>query len=382
MNRKNYQVCSRCVMDTSDPQISFDSEGACNHCKLFDNVTSKQWYPNEEGRLLLEKIITRIKKDGENKEYDCIIGLSGGIDSSYLAIIMKDMGLRPLVVHVDAGWNSELAVYNIEQVVKHCNYDLHTHVMDWEEIRDLQLAYLKAGVANQDVPQDHAFFASLYHFAVKNGIKYIINGGNIATEGVGIPQTWHHAAMDAINLKAIHEKWGERKLKQYKTISIFHLYFYYPLIYEMKTIRPLNYMQYNKQSALEYLKKQIGYKEYGYKHNESVFTKFFQNYYLPVKFGYDKRRPHLSSMILSGQITRKQALEELSKPQYDPDELKKDFSYIAKKLRITEENLRSLIDSPNQSYDGYQNWDFWYSTIKKAQSLVERLLGKSMKNYS
>ncbi len=381
MNRKNYQVCSRCVMDTSDPQISFDNKGVCNHCKLFDNVTSKQWYPNEEGRLLLEKIIARIKKDGEKKEYDCIIGLSGGIDSSYLAIIIKDMGLRPLVVHVDAGWNSELAVYNIEQVVKHCNYDLHTHVIDWDEIRDLQLAYLKAGVANQDVPQDHAFFASLYHFAVKNGIKYIINGGNIASECV-FPQSWHHAAMDSINLKAIHEKWGERKLNKYKTISIFQLYFYYPVIYRMKVILPLNYMQYNKQSALEYLKKQIGYKEYGYKHNESVFTKFFQNYYLPVKFGYDKRRPHLSSMILSGQITRKQALEELSKPQYDPDELKKDFSYIAKKLRITDEELRRLMDSPNQSYNDYQNWDFWYSTIKKTQSLVEGLLGKSIKNYS
>lgn len=381
MNKHNYQICSRCVMDISDPAISFDNKGVCTHCKLFESVTSKQWYPNEKGRLLLEEIIERIKKDGKKDEYDCIIGLSGGIDSSYLALTIKDMGLRPLVVHVDAGWNSELAVYNIEQVVKHCNYDLHTHVMDWEEIRDLQLAYLKAGIANQDVVQDHAFFASLYHFAVKNGIKYIINGGNITTECV-FPQSWHHAAMDAINLKAIHKKWGERKLKQYKTISIFQLYFYYPMIYRMKVVLPLNYMQYNKLLALEYLKKKIGYKEYGYKHNESVFTKFFQNYYLPVKFGYDKRRPHLSSMILTGQITRKQALEELSKPLYDTKELKEDIAYVAKKLRITDEELRRLMDSPNQSYNDYQNWDFWYSIIKKAQSLVEGFLGKSIRNYS
>ena len=265
-------------MDTTDPEINFDKKGECNHCKEFDEVTNKRWYPNEDGTRRLKQMIDKIKQEGKGKEYDCIIGLSGGVDSSYLALIMKDYDLRPLVVHVDAGWNSELAVHNIEQIVKYCDYDLHTHVMDWEEIRDLQVAYLKAGVANQDVIQDHAFFASLYHFAVENNIKTVISGGNIATESV-FPKSWHHTAMDAINLKAIHKKFGSRKLKHYKTISFLDYYFYYPFIKGMTVINPLNFMPYHKEKALEVLKETIGYKEYGRKHGESRFTKFFQNYY-------------------------------------------------------------------------------------------------------
>ena len=199
MTKQTNQTCTRCVMDTSDSEIVFDEKGVCNHCHQFDNVTSKRWYPNAEGKQKLDEIFSVIRQEGRGKEYDCIIGLSGGVDSSYLALMMKDYGLRPLVVHVDGGWNSELAVHNIEKILKYCNYELFTHVMDWEDMRDLQLAYLKAGVANQDVPQDHAFFSTLYHFAVKNNIRYVISGGNIATESV-FPRSWHHSAMDAINL--------------------------------------------------------------------------------------------------------------------------------------------------------------------------------------
>ncbi len=274
------------------PSDRIRRNGVCNHCHTFDAVQSKQWFPGPEGESRLAEIVDRIKKDGEGKEYDCIIGLSGGVDSSYLALKLRTFGLRPLVVHVDAGWNTELAVRNIENIVKYCNYDLHTHVMDWEEMRDLQLAYLRAGVANQDVPQDHAFFASMYHFSVKNKIKYIISGGNISTEAV-FPRAWHHSAMDAINLHDIHRRFGERKLEHYRTISFFQYYFGYPFIYGMKTILPLNYMPYTKSEALRELVEKVGYKPYQRKHGESVFTRFFQNHYLPVRFGYDKRKPHL-----------------------------------------------------------------------------------------
>ena len=381
MEERKYQVCTRCVMDTTDPDISFDEQGVCNHCHEFDEVTSKRWFPNEVGKEKLNAIFEKIKQEGRNQDYDCIIGLSGGVDSSYLALVIKDYGLRPLVVHVDAGWNSELAVHNIEQIVKYCGYDLHTHVMDWQEIKDLQLAYLKAGIANQDVVQDHAFFASLYHFAVQNNIKYVISGGNIATESV-FPKAWHHAAMDAISLKAIHKRFGKRKLQQYKTISFIKYYFYYPFIKGMTVIRPLNFMPYHKGEALEVLKEKIGYKEYGRKHGESRFTKFFQNYYLPTKFNMDKRRPHLSSQILSGQLTRDEALEELQKPLYDEVELREDKAYIAKKLGITVDELEQLVNSPGHDYSEYPNWDVRYKFMLKVKNLVQKVLGRNVKAYS
>jgi aminotransferase len=381
MKDRDYQMCNRCVMDTTDPEIVFDEQGECSHCKKFDSVTKARWFPNEEGSQKLKTMIDGIKQRGKGKEYDCIIGLSGGVDSSYLALILKEYDLRPLVVHVDAGWNSELAVYNIEQVVKYCGYDLHTHVMDWEEIRDLQVAYLKSGIANQDVVQDHAFFASLYHFAVKNNISTVISGGNIATESV-FPRSWHHAAMDAINLKAIHKKFGSLKLKQYKTISFLAYYFYYPFLRGMTVVRPLNFMPYHKENAIQVLKEVVGYKEYGRKHGESRFTKFFQNYYLPEKFNMDKRKPHLSSQILSGEISREQALIELDKPLYKEFELKEDIAYISKKLGIGVDELEQLVQSKGYAYSEFSNWDRRYSFMKSAQSLVQKMMGRNVKKYS
>ena len=381
MEDKKYQVCIRCVMDTTDSEISFDEQGVCNHCHEFDEVTSKRWFPNKEGKKKLEVIFKKIKQAGKNQEYDCIIGLSGGVDSSYLGLVMKDYGLRPLVVHVDAGWNSELAVHNIELIVKYGGYDLYTHVIDWQEIKDLQLAYLKAGIANQDVVQDHAFFASLYHFAVQKNIRYILSGGNIATESV-FPKSWHHEAMDAINLKAIHKRFGKQKLKHYKTISFIKYFFYYPFIKDMTVIRHLNFMTYHKREALEVLKKKFGYKDYGRKHGESRFTKFFQNYYLPTKFNMDKRRPHLSSQILSDQISREQALEELQKPLYEEVELQEDKAYIAKKLCISVEEFNKLINEKSHNYSDYPNWDSKYKLMLKVKNLVEKVLGLNVKTYS
>ena len=368
-------------MNTSDPEIIFDTDGVCNHCIDFESVTRKNWFPNKEGRARWAAIVEKIKAVGIGKEYDCILGLSGGVDSSYLAIKVHEWGLRPLVVHVDAGWNSELAVANIEALIKHCNYDLHTHVVDWEDMRDLHLAYLRAGIANQDVPQDHIFFASLYHFATKNGIRYILSGGNLATEAI-FPRAWHGSAMDVINLNAIHQQYGQRPLRQFKTISFFEYYFWYPFVKKMRTVRPLNYMPYDKEKAIEELKHTVGYKPYPRKHGESLFTKLFQNYYLPKKFGYDKRLPHLSSLIVSGQLTRDDALKILEEPLYLPDELEVDITYFCKKLRITRKEFDDFIQQPNRHYNEFPNWDSRHRILKKIQEKLSKISGKRFNVYS
>lgn len=376
-----YQVCTRCVMDTTDPEIVFNSQGVCNHCIKFDEITSKNWFPTKEGEQKLAAIYASMKHENRNKDYDCILGLSGGVDSSYLALKLFDAGIRPLVVHVDGGWNSELAVQNIENIVNYCGWHLHTIVIDWEEMRDLQLAYMKSGIANQDVPQDHAFFASLYHFAIKFNIKNVIGGGNIATECI-TPETWHWSAMDADNLHAIHKKFGKVKLKKFKTISFWDLYFYYPFIKKMKTLRPLNYMPYIKSEALLELKERVGYKEYAKKHGESIFTKFFQNYYLPLKYGFDKRRPHLSSLIVSGQLTREEAIRDLEKQLYDEKELGFDKEYVAKKLGVSNQEFEEIIEAPKHSYKDFENMESKYLFIKKVQNFVSNLLGRKIANYS
>lgn len=378
---RDYQECTRCVMDTSDPEIEFDPQGVCNHCREFDEVTRLRWFPNEAGMSQLRGIVDRIKRDGNGAAYDCILGLSGGVDSSYLAIRAREWGLRPLVVHVDAGWNSELAVANIEKVVKHCSFDLHTHVVDWEEMRDLHLAYLRAGVANQDVPQDHVFFSSLYHFATQNKIRYILSGGNIATEGI-FPKSWHGSAMDAINLKAIHGQFGERPLKTYSTISFFEHYLWYPFVKKMRTVRPLNYMPYDKAIAMAELERSIGWRAYGRKHGESLFTKLFQNHYLPTKFGYDKRRPHLASLIASGQMTRQEALAELAMPLYDPQELAIDIAYFCKKLRITRAQFDEFMIAPPHHYAEFPTWEGRYRVLKRLQRGVEMFTGRRISVYS
>ncbi|MBR2687871.1 MAG: N-acetyl sugar amidotransferase [Aquamicrobium sp.] len=375
-----YRICTRCVMDTSDPEISFDEAGVCNHCRNFEMVTSKRWFPNDEGTRLLEQKIDEIKAAGSNAEYDCIIGLSGGVDSSYLALKAKDWGLRPLVIHIDAGWNSELAVSNIESIVKACNYDLHTIVIDWEEMRDLQLSYLKSGLSNQDVPQDHAFFANLYVYAVRNKIKYILSGGNLATEGV-FPTSWHGDAMDAINLKAVQRRFGTRKLRSYQMISFLEYYAIYPFIYGLRTVRPLNFMQYDKEQAIVALSS-IGWRPYGRKHGESRFTKLFQNYYLPEKFGYDKRRPHLSSLIVSGQMTRDNALAALNEPLYDSKDLAADLAFFCKKLGVSENEFHSYMNEPNRHYTDFANWDGRRKLIKSLQGIYARLRGKNINVYS
>jgi len=368
-------------MDTSDPQISFDENGVCSHCHYFDREVKPILMEDKEIlKNKLTQIVDKIKKESKKNEYDCIIGLSGGVDSSFMALKVKEFGLKPLVIHVDAGWNSEIAVNNIKKIVDWCKWELHTLVMDWEEMKDLQLAYLKSGVANQDVPQDHVFFAALYNFATDNSIKYIMSGGNLATEAI-FPQSWHYTAMDGKNLKAIHKNYGSSELKKIPIISLLKYYFYYPFVKGMKVVRPLNYLCYDRKKALEELR-QIGFKEYGSKHCESIFTKFFQRYYLPERYGYDKRRPHLSSQILSGQITREEALKELKEPLYDKMELKRDTQYIIKKLGISEEEFYLYMKAPKREQTDFPSDLVLYNVVKKIQRILEKRRGKKIKYYS
>ena len=347
-----YSICSRCIMDTSDPEIAFNEAGVCNHCISFERVLKPFWFPNDEGKRRLEQVVMEIKEKGKEKEHDCIIGLSGGVDSSYLAYKAKEFGLRPLVVHVDAGWNSELAVSNIENICRSLDYDLHTHVVDWEDMKELQLSFLRSGTANQDIPQDHAFFVALYSFAVKNNIQYVLNGSNIATEGI-LPMAWGYNALDSKFLKAIHTRFGKKPLKSFPTVSFFKYHIVFPYIKKMKIVKPLNYLPYNREEAKKMLQEKLNWKDYGAKHYESRFTKFFQGYFLPTRFGYDKRRAHFSSLIVSGQISREYALQEMCKSAYSEQEIAEDKAYIIKKLGITDEEFDIFLTMPQYTFRDY-----------------------------
>lgn len=351
MKKREYQVCTNCIMDTTDEEITFDEKGVCNHCLKFETVLKKNWFPNEEGRKKLDSIVEKIKNDGKNKKYDCVIGLSGGVDSSYLAFILKKLypKLRILAIHIDGGWNSELAVHNIENIVKILDIDLYTGVVPWEEMKDLQLAFFKSQLANQDTPQDHAFFATLYDVTNKNDIKYFLSGGNLATESI-LPTSWGHDANDSTLLKFVHKKFGTIKLSKYKTFSFFKRKIYYPYIKKFKIVRPLDFLPYNKDEAKEVIIKELNWRDYGGKHHESKFTKFFQAYWLPKKFGFDKRKAHLSSLIVSGQMTRVEALKELEQKIYSEKEAKEDMEYISKKLGISLEEFEDIMNQPNKTF--------------------------------
>ena len=351
-----YQVCTNCVMDTTDSKITFDERGVCDHCHNFYKNIKPNWHPDERGRKELEAIIAKIKKSGAGKDFDCLLGISGGVDSSYmLHIVVTEFGLRPLVFHVDGGWNSELAVHNIEVLIDKLGLDLYTEVIDWAEMRDLQLAFFKAGVPHIDIPQDHAFIATLYNYAERYNIKYILNGGNYSTECVRNPMEWMYYGTDMAQIKDIHRRFGTIPLKNYPLSPILKHKLYLRYIKGVKVVKPLNYIPYIKKDAIEVLTKTYGWREYPQKHFESRFTKFYESYWLPVKFGYDPRRVQYSSLILTGQMTREEALERLKEPAYDPETIHDEFKYIAAKLDITEDELRSYLNAPNKSYKDYKN---------------------------
>lgn len=372
MTERTYQICNRCIMDTSDPEIKFDDMGNCNHCNSALDRVKKNWFPDKNGEKIFAGIIEKIKREERNNEFDCIIGLSGGVDSSYLAYFAVNKGLRPLVVHVDCGWNSEQAVKNIENVVKTLKIELHTFVVNWEEMKDLQRAFFKASLPDQDIPQDHAIFAALYNFADKNKIKYVFNGLNFATESI-MPGNWGYQAMDYRHLKSIHKRFGEKKLNDYPHVNFFERYIYYTLIKKMKIINPLNYIDYRKDEVIETMKRELGWQYYGGKHHESRFTKFFQSYYLPVKFNFDKRRAHLSSLIVSGQISRDEALNKMEENVYAENEIENDLEFVAKKLDWSPTEFKAIINLPPNRHQDFETNENLFNFGMKSKNYLKNI---------
>jgi N-acetyl sugar amidotransferase len=356
MNVNMYQICTKTVMDTSDPDIKFDKNGVSDHVHDFENYVKPNWHTDERGRKELLKIVEKIKGDGRGKEFDCLLGISGGVDSSYmLHLAVKELGLRPLVFHVDGGWNSELAVHNINVMIDKLGLDLYTEVINWEEMKDFQLAFFKSGVPHIDIPQDHAFIATLYHFADKYNIKYILNGGNFSTECVQYPLKYYYYGTDMAQINDIKKRFCTIKMGTYPFSSIFRHKFYLKYIRGINVVKPLNFMPFFKNEALALLEKEYGWKPYPQKHFESRFTRFFEGYWLPKRFGFDPRRVMFSSLILTGQMTREDALEKLKKPAYNPETIEDDFNFIAIKLGISPEELRGYFNMPKKYYWDYKN---------------------------
>lgn len=345
-----FQVCTRTVMDTTDPDITFDEHGVCNYWYEYQDFVRTLPAPAERDRLFREAI-DRIKAEGRGRKYDCIIGLSGGVDSSYLAWLAKENGLRPLAVHFDNGWNTELAVSNIELLVSKLGFDLETFVMDWDEFRDLQRAYFKASVIDLEVPTDHMILGALYRRAASHGIKVILSGTNNATEWL-LPRAWHYRKFDLVNLKAIYRKFGEKPLKKLPALGVFEQA-YYTHVRKIRSVALLDLIDYRKDDAKRKLMDDLGWRDYGGKHHESIFTRFYQGYILPVKFQADKRKAHLSTLILSGQMTRDEALRELQQPTYDEDVQRRDKAYVAKKLGFSAEEFEKVLTQENVAHEVY-----------------------------
>jgi N-acetyl sugar amidotransferase len=356
MTKRSYIICNNCIMDTSDSNISFDARGRCDYCNNFYDNILPNWHPDERGEREIMKVAEKIKQDGKGRDHDCIIGVSGGVDSSYLVVLAKEkLGLRPLIFHVDAGWNSQQSVNNIEKLVDGLGLDLHTEVINWLEMKDLQLSFFKAQVPHLDTPQDHAFFAALYNFAAQNGVKYILTGANYSTECVREPLEWHYHASDLLQLRDIHRQFGTRELKTFPLADIFTYKLYYRFVKGIRVVKPLNYFRYIKEEAMQELADRFGWQKYAHKHYESRFTRFYEGYWLPKKFGFDKRRAHFSSLILTGQLTREEALRKIAQPAYDEELMAQDFEYIATKLDLTTAELQALLDGPKKSYHDYKN---------------------------
>lgn len=355
---KGYQICNRCIMDTSDPNITFNSSGECDYCSNFDQNIKTNWDVGSNGAAKLAAIAAQIKADGKGKDFDCIIGLSGGLDSSYVAYIAKEkMGLRPLLFHVDAGWNTDQAVGNIEKLVDGLGLDLYTDVVNWNAVKRMQVAFLRAGIPDQDLVQDAAFFSGLYRFARKYGIKHIITGSNFSTECCREPEEWGgYLGIDKTLFGDIWSKCGDGKPNdEFPLVDILVYKLLYQKIMGMTVHHPLNLVPYGKKDAEDELERLYGWKRFQHKHHESRFTRFYEDYWLPRRFGYEKRRAHFSSLIMTGQMTRDQAIDRISRPEMDEHFLKQEFEYVAHKLGLTVDELQQIFESSKKTYKNYKN---------------------------
>ncbi len=376
------KICTRCIMDTAAPKIKFDETGRCNYCTEYIALINEAERNQTQKEKGLIGLIDRIKKEGRNKEYDCIVGVSGGLDSSYVLYISKKLGLRALAVHMDNGWNSELAVSNIEKLCRNLNVDLYTCVLDWETFKNLQIAFFKANVIDIEMLTDHAIAATLYEIALKRKIKYILAGTNLANEGMRMPPGWTHFKRDLWNIKGIYKKFGDSKrIKNFPTIGITKT-LKYMFVNRIKWISILNYVTYNKEEAIAMLNNEIGWRPYEKKHYESVFTRFYQGYILPTKFGVDKRKLHYSTLICSGQISRDEAMELMKNPPYENNQLlQEDKNFVLKKLGFTSGEFENYLHAPPVSHTHYPSNKWIYGLLLKAQRFMRSFLRRNT-NYT
>jgi N-acetyl sugar amidotransferase len=353
----NYKICSHCIMDTSDPNIVFDASGRCDYCNNFESSIAPNWHTGDLGHHKLMQLAEKIKAEGKGRDFDCIIGLSGGLDSSYVAYVAKVMmGLRPLLFHVDAGWNTDQAVGNIEKLVDGLGLDLYTEVINWEEMKDLQVAFLRSGIPDLDLPQDASFFSSLYKFARQHNVKHIVTGSNFSTECCREPEEWGgYLGIDKLLFGDIHRQFGQRPLETFPLTDVLVYKFFYQKILGMKVHHPLNLVPFIKKDAEDELERRFGWRRFKHKHHESRFTRFYEDYWLPRGFGFHKRRAHFSSLILTGQMSREAALERIAKPEMDEQFLRQEFEYVAHKLDLTVDELQKIFDSPKKTYRDYLN---------------------------
>lgn len=357
-NHTKHQVCVSCVMDTTDPAITFDEAGECNHCRDAKVALAKVRLSDEESQARLNSLADTIRKNAKDRPYDAVVGMSGGVDSSYVAWLAHTMGLRVLAVHFDNGWNAEVAVANIRAVVEACGFDLETYVIDWPEFKDLQRAFIKAGVVDIEMLSDHAIMAAMFDLAKRHNIRYVLSGTNVATEH-GMPRAWVWNKQDLTNIEAIHKRFGERKLKSYPRMGLLRSIWQRYLGLGFEFVETLDLVNFRKNDAMALLDEKTGWRYYGGKHYESVFTKFYQAYILPKKFGIDKRKVHLSALVRNGEMTRDQAFAELQQPLYDPDELRRDKAYVLKKLSFTEPEFDALMAQSPVAHDHYASDVKW-----------------------
>lgn len=368
-------VCKLCIMDNeNDPDLHFNKDGVCNHCSKFESEIQKiNNVGNKE--LYLNKLFDEIKTNGIGKKYDCVIGISGGVDSSYLCYIAKLNKLRPLLVHFDNGWNTEIAVNNITKIVNNTGYDLYTWVIDWEEMRDLQLSFFKAHVVDLELPYDYALITASYKIAERYNIKYVLTGHNLVTEGTYLPKSWRHDKTDIVNIRAIHKLFGHVKWKTYP----WYTFIKQRMVFKrLRVLYPLDYMDYSAQAARETIIKELGWVSYGGKHGENIFTRFYQGYILKQKFGIDKRQFHLSVQVQSGRLTREEALLLYEKPVYSPELLNSDKTFVLKKLGLSEEEFDAYLKAPKKNHTDYPTikryWDIYFSFIKLAKPIIKPFL--------